>query len=195
MPGVRLNFGKETVGLSFGVPGLRYTVNSKGRRTFSSGIPGTGLYNVETLSGGTTSRRKKAAAEEEVQQVPVVPPSPSLFARRSEVNFHDFLNDIYNYEHPDSAEEVLRKAAALKEKYPDLHYPLRLICFVHAITTEESLKRLPLNGEPSSGRTAQLPLITNSLVNTSKVFTHRHESLQVSGPDFHMTSRFSALSG
>jgi septum formation protein len=64
MPGVRLNFGKETVGLSFGVPGARYTINSKGRRTFSSGIPGTGLYNVETLSSGRTSSRKKAAAFE-----------------------------------------------------------------------------------------------------------------------------------
>ena len=136
MPGVRLNFGKETVGMSFGIPGMRYTINSKGRRTFSSGIPGTGLYNVETLSSGRTSSRKKAAAEE-VAQVPVVPPSPSLFASRSERNFHDFLNDIYHYEHTDSAEEVLRKAAALKEKYPDLHYPLRLICFVHAITTKE----------------------------------------------------------
>jgi tetratricopeptide (TPR) repeat protein len=136
MPGVRLNFSKETVGMSFGVPGMRYTINSKGRRTFSSGIPGTGLYNVETLSSGRTSSRKKAATEE-VTQVPVVPPAPGLFARRSEVNFHDFLNDIYNYEHTDSAEDVLRKAAALKERYPDLHYPLRLICFVHAITTEE----------------------------------------------------------
>jgi len=36
MPGVRLNFGKETVGLSFGVPGARYTINSKGRRTVSN---------------------------------------------------------------------------------------------------------------------------------------------------------------
>ncbi len=63
LPGVRLNFSKETVGMSFGVPGARYTINSKGRRTFSTGIPGTGLYNVETLSSGTRSRRSAGAQE------------------------------------------------------------------------------------------------------------------------------------
>jgi len=31
LPGVRLNFSKETVGLSFGVPGARYTMNSQWR--------------------------------------------------------------------------------------------------------------------------------------------------------------------
>ena len=55
LPGVRLNFSKETVGLSFGVPGARYTMNSKGRRTVSTGIPGTGLYNVDTLNSGKRS--------------------------------------------------------------------------------------------------------------------------------------------
>ena len=52
LPGIRLNFNKDSVGMSFGVPGARYTINSKGRRTVSTGIPGTGLYNVETLSSG-----------------------------------------------------------------------------------------------------------------------------------------------
>ena len=137
LPGMRLNFSKETVGLSFGIPGMRYTVNSKGRQTVSSGIPGTGLYNVETISSGTRSSRKKAAEEEEVTQVPVVPPAPGLFAGIQERRFHDFLNDIYHHEHTDGVEDVLRKAAALKEKYPDLHYPIRLITFIHAITTEE----------------------------------------------------------
>jgi hypothetical protein len=62
LPGVRLNFSKETVGLSFGVPGARYTMNSKGRRTVSTGIPGTGLYNVETLSSGTRISNSDLAA-------------------------------------------------------------------------------------------------------------------------------------
>ena len=50
MPGVRLNFNKDSIGMSLGIPGARYTVNSKGRKTFTTGIPGTGLYNVETIS-------------------------------------------------------------------------------------------------------------------------------------------------
>jgi len=57
------------MGLSFGVPGARYTMNTKGRRTISTGIPGTGIYNVETLSsGGTTSRARAAAQEPEYQE-------------------------------------------------------------------------------------------------------------------------------
>ena len=63
LPGVRLNFSKETVGLSFGVPGARYTVNSKRRQTVSTGIPGTGLYNVETISSG--SRRSGRSSSKE----------------------------------------------------------------------------------------------------------------------------------
>ena len=43
-PGVKLNFNKNSVGLSFGTRGARYSVNSDGRRTTSIGLPGTGLY-------------------------------------------------------------------------------------------------------------------------------------------------------
>ena len=45
-PGVRLNFNTDSVGMSFGVPGARYTINSKGRRTVTAGFPGTGHDNV-----------------------------------------------------------------------------------------------------------------------------------------------------
>jgi Protein of unknown function (DUF4236) len=43
-PGVRLNFNKRSVGISAGVRGARYSVNSDGRRNRSLGIPGSGLY-------------------------------------------------------------------------------------------------------------------------------------------------------
>lgn len=140
MPGIRLNFSKSTIGLSAGIPGARFTVNSKGRSTFSTGIPGTGLYNVETLSSGTRTRTRSSGGKALEAEAPVEasgPPKPGLFAGRAERRFHDFLNDIYNYEHTDEADSVLSKAAALKEKYPDLHYPLRLITFMHAITTDQ----------------------------------------------------------
>lgn len=45
-----MNVGKSGVGLSFGVPGLRYSINSSGRRTKTVGIPGTGL-SYSTTSG------------------------------------------------------------------------------------------------------------------------------------------------
>ena len=51
-PGVRINFNKNSVGVSFGGKGAHYTINSSGRRTASVGIPGTGLYYTESTGGG-----------------------------------------------------------------------------------------------------------------------------------------------
>lgn len=45
--GVRINFNKNSVSISGGGRGLRYTVNSKGQATRTIGIPGTGLYYTE----------------------------------------------------------------------------------------------------------------------------------------------------
>jgi hypothetical protein len=42
-PGLRFNIGKKSIGISAGVPGARYSINSSGRRTRSIGIPGSGI--------------------------------------------------------------------------------------------------------------------------------------------------------
>ncbi|HEX3038200.1 MAG TPA: DUF4236 domain-containing protein [Oscillospiraceae bacterium] len=47
---VRLNFNKGSFGLTAGVKGAHVSLNSKGRRTTSVGIPGTGLSYVKTSS-------------------------------------------------------------------------------------------------------------------------------------------------
>lgn len=49
-PGVRLNVGKKSASVSFGVKGARHTISTTGRRTTSIGIPGTGLYYTESSS-------------------------------------------------------------------------------------------------------------------------------------------------
>ena len=149
LPGVRLNFSKETVGLSFGVPGARYTINSKGRRTVSTGIPGTGLYNVETLSSGTRSSRSRnnSSAEEAFEaEESSGPPAPGLFARKPERALNTFLLDIYNSDHPDDVASVFEKAAALKAQYPELKYPLDLISFLHGATDEKWATEVELLG-------------------------------------------------
>ena len=138
LPGVRLNFSKETVGLSFGVPGARYTVNSKGRQTVSTGIPGTGLYNVETISSG--SRRSGRSSSEETWEATDPnrePPAPGLFARKAERELNTFLHDIYDAADSDDPSSVIEKAAALRAKYEELRYPLELISFLHGITDDE----------------------------------------------------------
>ena len=149
LPGLRLNFSKETVGLSFGVPGARYTMNSKGRRTFSTGIPGTGLYNVDTLNSGTRSSRSRnrSATEEAFEAVESSgPPTPGLFARKPERALNTFLLDIYNSDHPDDVASVFEKATALKAQYVELKYPLDLISFLHGATDEKWATEVELLG-------------------------------------------------
>jgi tetratricopeptide (TPR) repeat protein len=139
LPGVRLNFSKETVGLSFGVPGARYTLNSKGRRTFSTGIPGTGLYNVETLSSGARNTGGRSSSEQTWEETDPWkgPPAPGLFARKAERELNTFLLDIYDAQDTDDATSVIEKAAALRAKYDQLKFSLELISFLHGITDDK----------------------------------------------------------
>lgn len=56
LPGVKININKKSTGLTFGTKGAHYTINSKGKRTSTIGIPGTGLsYTTST----TKQRRGK----------------------------------------------------------------------------------------------------------------------------------------
>lgn len=57
-PGLKLNLNKKSVSLTAGKRGAHFTVNSKGKRTTSVGIPGTGLSYVKT-SGNSASAKKK----------------------------------------------------------------------------------------------------------------------------------------
>lgn len=75
-PGVRLNIGKKSVGISAGVKGARVSVNSNGRVTKSVGIPGTGLSYVKTSrigsSGASGSGGSGASGN-----IPPITPAPS----------------------------------------------------------------------------------------------------------------------
>ncbi len=59
-PGVKLNLGKKSAGVSFGGKGFRTSVSSSGRKTTSVGVPGTGLSYVST-SGGSSSSKSKSS--------------------------------------------------------------------------------------------------------------------------------------
>jgi hypothetical protein len=54
-PGVRLNLNKKSTSVTFGSKGAHYTLNSKGTRTSSVGIPGTGLSYVDVKKKKTSS--------------------------------------------------------------------------------------------------------------------------------------------
>lgn len=59
-PGVRLNINKKSFGLTIGKRGAHYTINSKGKRTTSIGIPGTGLSYTSTCGGRKKKKVKKS---------------------------------------------------------------------------------------------------------------------------------------
>ncbi|WP_417066324.1 DUF4236 domain-containing protein [Gemmiger sp.] len=62
-PGVRLNLNKKSTSVSFGGKGFHHTISSTGRRTTTTGLPGTGIsYST------TESVHKDHGAEPSTQQ-------------------------------------------------------------------------------------------------------------------------------
>lgn len=62
-PGVKLNFNKKSTGITLGGKGVHYTLNSKGKRTTSIGVPGTGLYY--STSNGNSKKKNKTITDVE----------------------------------------------------------------------------------------------------------------------------------
>ena len=58
-PGVKLNLNKNSTSVTFGTRGVHYTVNSKGKKTASVGIPGTGISYTQSTKGNTHPRKSK----------------------------------------------------------------------------------------------------------------------------------------
>lgn len=68
IPGVKLNFGKTGMSVSTGIPGFRKTFHMSGKVTTSVGIPGTGLYYVDTKNKRTQNNRRDTGERQEIQQ-------------------------------------------------------------------------------------------------------------------------------
>ncbi len=64
LPGVKLNFGKTGMSVSTGVPGFRKTFHTSGRVTTSVGIPGTGIYYVDTKNTRTQNSSRDSRQSE-----------------------------------------------------------------------------------------------------------------------------------
>lgn len=62
-PGVKLNFGTTGMSVSTGVPGFRKTFHTSGRVTTTVGIPGTGLYYVDTKNPSQQPNRRNSQSQ------------------------------------------------------------------------------------------------------------------------------------
>lgn len=65
-PGLKINLNKDSVSATVGKRGAHYTINSKGKRTASVGIPGTGLSYTST-SGGSSGKAKTSRSSANAQ--------------------------------------------------------------------------------------------------------------------------------
>lgn len=77
-PGVRVNVGKKSVGISAGVKGACVSVNSSGRKTTTVGIPGTGLsyQKTEKIGGHAATDKHDQTAPEYTPTVDLPPIDP-----------------------------------------------------------------------------------------------------------------------
>ena len=67
-PGVRLNFGKTGMSVSVGAPGFRKTFHTSGKVTTSVGIPGTGIYYVDTKNPSKQSNENRRTTRTETRR-------------------------------------------------------------------------------------------------------------------------------
>lgn len=103
--GVNLNLNKDSVGISIGTRGARYSVNSKGKRTATIGIPGTGLSYTQSLSKGKCNSSRKTSNSnakailnkgEQIVKTLNTTDNPTTFFEHVEI-YRDFLNSIQIY--------------------------------------------------------------------------------------------------
>ena len=162
LPGVRLNLAKSSVGVSLGVPGMRASVNSKGRLTTTLGLPGTGISYVKTKSlkklvnkDGETKKtaRKSAPAQEPVPEVPVqeaaAPKAASSrrqpfvpqIQRRSIVgangaSFAQIDRDSLIYIHKTADDSIPWAEVAASPEAPDPSYNQEMWSYYHSVAQQ-----------------------------------------------------------
>lgn len=98
-PGVKLNVGKKSAGISVGTKGARYSVNSSGRRTTTVGAPGTGLSYTKSH---TKSKEKTHNVENFRELVESLP---------DDFNEQELFNEYNTHE---SAEKIKKNASKLQ---------------------------------------------------------------------------------
>lgn len=102
-PGIRVRVNAKSTSMTLGGKGMRYTVNSTGRRTATARIPGAGV-SVQHTSGSRKSRPSSRSAKQTpraqkptprtvkpARHIPISAPKPGLFASRGEKRLYEIL--------------------------------------------------------------------------------------------------------
>lgn len=161
LPGIRLTFGKNSIGISAGVPGARISLNSSGRVTTSAGIPGSGLYLTESTSlkkGKGGSRSSRSRVEETIMDdevyvedlyspqrraldVPtshrIVAPKAGIFSSKREKALSALFHDIYGDQETNTAAVVFKKTKEIAKEFPELSLAMQAIQVLHGVTSDD----------------------------------------------------------
>jgi hypothetical protein len=90
-PGVRVRVNTKSTSVSFGGKGMRYTVNSKGRRTATARVPGTGVSVQQVCGTRTSAPRQHANPPLQNVVAAQTAPKPGLFAPKGEKRLYKIL--------------------------------------------------------------------------------------------------------
>jgi tetratricopeptide (TPR) repeat protein len=151
-PGIRLTFGKRSIGISAGVPGSRISLNSSGRVTTSAGIPGSGLYWTESTSlrkrkqsGGRT---EESIVDDEVyvEDLPGIaqpvgprpePAKATFFSGKAEKALSALFYDIYVDTDANPPAIVFEKTKAVATNFPELALAMQAVQVLHGSTNSK----------------------------------------------------------
>lgn len=64
---LKLNINKNSISISAGVKGAHVTINNKGKKTASVGLPGTGLSYQTTLGSKSKKKTTKKTKNENIE--------------------------------------------------------------------------------------------------------------------------------
>jgi tetratricopeptide (TPR) repeat protein len=128
--GVRLTASKTGLGMSAGIPGMRYSVHSSGRKTRSIGIPGSGLSYVKSATASSDGNSDgngdgKTPADSARSSAPPVDgaarlPKPGLFASRLEKRYHEGVHALIQGD-TSSALDAFGAVLAMDPEVPSAH--------------------------------------------------------------------------
>jgi hypothetical protein len=147
-PGVRFRVNAKSTSVSFGGKGMRYTVNSKGRRTTTARIPGTGL-SVQQVSGTRRNApRQHVSKPPPLQNVVAAQasPKPTLFAPKGEKRLYKILatNGLGQAKRAAQCEQVA-------ENFPDQRIAAATLAGLFALTENPPLAIRALGYVADSG--------------------------------------------
>lgn len=92
-PGLKLNLNKRSVGLTVGGRGAHYSVNTRGQRTTTMGLPGTGVSYIDRSTAGRP-RGTSEPTQGQGEATGSVPVRPGIFARHSERAFYQGIHAL-----------------------------------------------------------------------------------------------------